>query len=73
MRALGREGGSPCVVVLEDGEEGRLVADVGDALVVQEVQAADEGGGSAEEGDELRLVVWNEADKASLILCYDED
>lgn len=48
-------------MVLEDGEEGGLVADVGDALVVEEVEAFDEGVGPAEEGDEVCLVVGDKA------------
>lgn len=51
MRTLGGKGRTPGVVVLEDGEEGGLVADVGDALVVQEIEAGDEGVGAPEEGD----------------------
>lgn len=57
MRATGREAGAAGVVVLEDGEEGGLVADVGDVLVVEVVEAGGEVGGAAEEGDECALVV----------------
>jgi hypothetical protein len=38
-------------VVLVDGEEGRLIADVGYVSVVEVVEAFDEGGGAAEGGD----------------------
>jgi hypothetical protein len=45
------ESGAPGVVVLVDGEEGGLVADVGYVFVVEVVEAFDEGGGAAESGD----------------------
>lgn len=57
MRATGREAGAAGVVVLEDGEEGGLVADVGDVLVVEVVEAGGELGRAAEEGDQGALVV----------------
>lgn len=60
MRALGRERRAAGVVVLEYREKGGLVADVGDALVVEEVKAADEGVRTTKEGDELGLVVRDE-------------
>ena len=45
------------VVILEDGEEGRLVADVCDVLVVEIVQAVDEAGWAAIQTDQRSLVV----------------
>ena len=42
VRAEGRESGASGVVVLEDGEKGGLITDVGDLLVVQVVKSGDE-------------------------------
>lgn len=50
MGTFGAEGGTTGVVVLEDGEEGRLVADVDQTRVVEVVEAGGEGGGAAEGG-----------------------
>jgi hypothetical protein len=61
--AAGREARAPGEVVLEDGGEGGLVADVGDVLVVEIIEARDEGGGAAEEGDEGGLVVGDVASR----------
>lgn len=57
VAAARRQRRAPRVVVLEDGEEGRLVADVGDVGVVQVLEAAHELGGPAEGRDEGCLVV----------------
>lgn len=62
MGARGGFAGPVGVVVLEDGEEGGLVADVGYALVVEVVEAAGELGWAAEEGDEGGHVVGDEAE-----------
>ena len=61
VRPLGREGGAAGVVVLEDGEESGLVADVGDLLIVEVVESVDEGCWSSKVGDESCLVVRYEA------------
>ena len=59
--ALGRQARAARVVVLEDGQERGLVADVGDVGVVEEVEAADEGGRPAVEGYQMGLVMGDEA------------
>ena len=48
-------------MVLEDGEESGLVADVGDLLIVEVVESVDEGCWSSKVGDESCLVVRYEA------------
>jgi hypothetical protein len=61
VRAAGREGGPSGIMVLEDGQEGWFVSDVGDVLVVEIVEAVDEGGWSAKLSDEWGLGMRDEA------------
>lgn len=61
---MGPSGGqrwTTSVVVLEDCEERGLVANIGDTRIVEVVQAADKGIRATKQGDELSLVMWNEA------------
>lgn len=47
-------------MVLENGQERRLVADIRDLLVVKIVQSTNEGIRSAEDADEFGLIMWHE-------------
>lgn len=60
MAVLGAESRSACVVELEDGEEGLLVAYVEQAGGVEVLEALDEGGGAAEGEDQSGHVLWHE-------------
>lgn len=61
MRPIGGQRRTSCVMVLEDREEGGLVSDVGDLIVVEIVEALDEGCWSSEHCDECRLIMRDEA------------
>lgn len=48
-------------MILEDSEEGRFVANVGNVFIVKIVQALDKAGGATQHGDESCHVMGNEA------------
>jgi len=56
MGALGAEAGTAGVVILEYGKEGRLVANVCDILVVQEIQSLHEARWSTVKLNQSRLI-----------------
>ena len=59
VAAQSRLGRAASVVILEDGEESRLVANICDLVVVQVVQAVNELLWAAEGADQFGLIVWN--------------
>lgn len=65
--SLCREGRATSIVVLEHGEERRLISYVGDILVVEVVEAAHKAFGAPVEGDECCLIVGNETAQISVL------
>lgn len=66
MGAESRKSGAPGVVIFVHCKEGRLVAYVGNVLVVEVVEAANIGCGATEGANEGCLIVWNKTVKIVL-------